>query len=477
MCYAVQGSKTWSVLWLVTAASVPLSVRLFFPLLGTEVLFPAEPLLGLISIRVVVNWLRGTDPLSSLRSALHSTVARLAVAWIGMHIFSSFFSTDPLASWKATFVQMVHVLAFLSIPLVRSGNYTAHWQQRWNWHDAAFLLVIISTLTASAVEGLDRMAVNFAPFPFYKDHTLYAAVLSFVLFHLLAKVDEALVLGRRPVRTASLMVLLIGVAAALVLSYGRGAWLGTFLALFIYGLLRPPRRWAVLFVSTSAVVLLLVVKVLFFGGPWKVHASQSHGTDPVRALRSMTNTTDDTNNIDRLIRWKVSLRMFMHAPLTGIGPGTWQARFEDFITPEERRMFTGDFVLNDAEWDPAVSIGSGIRMRDHGGNVPGNFGSAHSEHLLSLSETGIAGGLWWAIVTVLVLYHTCKTLVIGRQDHRYTVVWCSGLALFTYLVHGVFNNFLEESKAALLFWPSLAILLNGPRLTTTGSPLVRSRPR
>ncbi len=458
MTQVTTGRMALNTLWLVTAVSVPLSVRLFLPSIGTEIIFPAEPLLGLLSLFVVIKWLRSPAPWDELRSTFRTTVARLASAWVLIHIYSAIFSTDPMASWKAVVVQSVYVIALLAIPISGSGGHATVWNVRWNWHDAAFLLVVTSTLTASAIHGLDRMAVNFAPFPFYKDHTLYAAVLSFVLFHVLAKVDDALNERSIRIRTTTLILLLVGLSGALVLSYGRGAWMGTFLALLLYGVLGLPRRWSILLVSTSVVLVLLALFGAPLAGRPQSHASQLHGTGPLRTLRSFTNTTGDSNNIDRLIRWKASIRMFRHAPLTGLGAGTWQDRFEHYITPEERGRISGDFVLDDTKWAPAFGVGSAIRLRDHAGNIPGNFGSAHSEYLLALSETGLFGGLWWLVVVLLVVHHTCRALLRGRQDLRYTLIWCSGLALCAYLTHAFFNNFLDDCKAAFLFWPSLAIL-------------------
>lgn len=452
----------WSMLWFATAASVPLSVRLYLPAVGTEVLFPAEPLLGLLCFIVMVRWFRRPKRWSPLSKAWNNAAVRMATVWIAIHICSALFSSDPLASWKVVLVQTVYVIALLSTPFGEVTSYTPQWERRWEWHDAAFLIVVASALTASAIGGLDRMSVNFAPFPFYKDHTLYAAVLSFVFFHVLSKFEGARTTDEGPFRLLTFTILLIACVAALILSYGRGAWFGTFSALVLYGAFRLPRKWAAAFLFLTVFATLLLVKGSP-GTPSLEQASQRHGVDPLQALRSMTNTTTDSNNIDRVIRWKASIRMFLSAPLAGLGSGTWQNEVERFITPEEQKGLVGIFVVNDTLVKTAASFGDLVHVRDHAGNSPSSFGSAHSEYLLSLAENGIAGGLWWLVVAILVVHRTCRCLASGTQRGSSPLVWSSGLALCAYLGHAFFNNYLDECKAALLFWPSLVILFERPR--------------
>lgn len=448
------------ILWLVVAASVPLSVRVYMPAIGTEVIFPAEPLLGVIAVSAVIRWLRLPAPVEMLRTAMRSTVVRLATAWIALHVFAALFSTDPLASWKVVTVQTVYILALLPFPATgAAGAYVNRWDERRSWHDAALLVIMVPVLTVSAIHGLDRMAVNFAPFPFYKDHTLYAAVLCFVLFRTLGKVDNVWRARSWDGRGIALLLLLAGLVAALTLSFGRAAWIGAFIALLLYAAFRPPWRHALVLTAvliSTAVVTMVGPRAARSGAP----ASHTHGAGPLMALRSITNTATDPNNTDRMLRWRVSWRMFVTAPFTGLGPGTWQDRMEGFLSPAERGSMKGALVVHDEGTRPAFALGGAIWLRDHAGRAAASIGSAHSEYLLALSETGIAGGLWWAVALVLTLLRTGHELIMARRDPSRTAAWACGLALCAYFTQAFFNNFLDDCKAALLFWPCLAVLFN-----------------
>jgi O-antigen ligase len=449
------------VFWLVTAASVPLSVRVFLPAIGTEVIFPAEPMLALIAVRNILWGLASFGAIGALRATMHTLMGKFALAWFALHVISACFSSDPLASWKAALVQAIYLTALAPATVHGMSALRDAWHARRRAHDAAFLLVVAIALTGASITGLDRMDMNFAAYPFYMDHTLYAAVLCFVLFRALGLLEEAL--RERPLgmRSVALIATLLALLAALVLSYSRAAWVGAALALTVHGAARLGAvRTAIL-----GVLIALVTWVHHAGtspGAFmqdqRDYASQDAGMGPMRTLLSISNTESDSNNKDRFIRWKAAWRMFKDDPLTGIGAGTWQARYLHYLDSADARMVLGPAPATLVADEPAMRMGHLLHLRDHAGRARSNPGSAHSEYLLALSELGFGGLLWWAAIIIAVASRMVAFLRARGRGAYPAEAWACGLAMIAYLVHATFNNFLDDCKAAALFWPCLALL-------------------
>jgi O-antigen ligase len=450
------------MLWLITLATVPLSVRAMLPVLGTEIIFPAEPLLASLAAWNITARFRATGLRESVRLLARSRLGWIGVSWIALHATSAVFSSHPLVSWKSTLVQAVYVVALL--PITRGGveALRSAWQGRRQVHDLAFLAVIAFTLTWASIHGLDRMAMNFSAYPFYMDHTLYAAVLCFVLFRFIGLLNDARRDKPRDMRLLCLAVLTAALGLALVLSYSRAAWLGAASAFVLLAFVRAGVKRAILALiglSVTAWLLFTFTPLSAYVSQWRHYASQDHGMGPLRTLLSIANTRSDTNNRDRIIRWKASWRMFKDRPLVGTGAGTWPLHCLSHMTAAEIQQVHGPLPPALPAPVPALRLGEHLHFRDHAGGTASNAGSAHSEYLLALSERGLGGLVWWMVVVGLVSRRTIGHLREAATTSDNAHAWAMGLALIAFLVHAVFNNFLDDCKAAVLFWPCLALLL------------------
>ncbi|MBL0045859.1 MAG: hypothetical protein IPP33_16120 [Flavobacteriales bacterium] len=96
-------------------------------------------------------------------------------------------------------------------------------------------------------------------------------------------------------------------------------------------------------------------------------------------------------------------------------------------------------------------------------------GTAHSEYLLALSETGILGGLFFLLIIALAMRAALGSMdTAATNKARWTLIACC-LAVLAYGVHGFFNNYLEDCKVAFPFWSCLALITlnNSTHLTAT----------
>ena len=188
-------------------------------------------------------------------------------------------------------------------------------------------------------------------------------------------------------------------------------------------------------------ILPLIATVMFlsFGGTTKVEDQFSYNNyeshDPQATLveksMSVTNLNTDVSNIERLNRWVSALRMFEERPFTGFGPGTYQFTYLPF--QEER-------------------LANRLTVTNPDSPPPGSGGTAHSELLLQLGENGI----WTPLLFLFIwLRWTFFGFFIANKQSIHIPLL---LGLSTYFFHMQFNNFLNQSVFAFLFWGTAAYL-------------------
>lgn len=425
----------------------PLSVKVFFVLARTEVVLPVEPLVGLGAVIVCVQLVGRVRSWKDLVPAHPLDLCVLAHwAWMTMGTMAS---TMPWVSMKAMLVRTCYLLVFY-VGLRRtilSQERTMWWAMRA--YALAFVVVVCHVLLR--MDGVfTRSAASFAPFPFYNDHTIYAAAAVFILVFLLVDVSRP-----RPWSTTR-VVLLIGAAilsVALVLSFSRAGWI-CMAAVCCVALLRKFPR-TMLFVGAVA-ALLLTGSTIAYKERWRTlfHGtvdSYSPGAGFGVSLRSMMDIKIDSSNRERLNRWWSAMRMSADRPVLGFGPGTFQFCYHAYQRPEDRTYLTVDTLIPMEAVTRAWSASPNVFVRANPQILFSSGGTAHSEYLLVLAECG-----WPALIlqlAVLVLAFRA-----GWSKRNEPLVAYALMALVAYAVHGIVNNFLDDPKVAALHFSVLAIL-------------------
>ena len=129
--------------------------------------------------------------------------------------------------------------------------------------------------------------------------------------------------------------------------------------------------------------------------------------------------------------------MFLEKPLTGFGVGTFQFQYLSFQLPDETTY---------------ISVYSPY-------NIPqGRGGSSHNEYLLLLSECGIIACIAFVFLLLGAMAIGINNIRRAKNSNVKGLFLSVVLSLFTYIVHGMFNNFLDTDKVAFLFWSSIALL-------------------
>ncbi len=129
--------------------------------------------------------------------------------------------------------------------------------------------------------------------------------------------------------------------------------------------------------------------------------------------------------------------MFKEKPFTGYGIGTYQFKYIPFQKGSEMT----EISVTSAKNNYSQGIG----------------GTAHSEYLLALAEGGLFSSAALIVVALYSLFMGMKLYYQADDSIKYYALMIM-LSLFTYFLHGIFNNFLTTDKASFLVWGGLAAL-------------------
>jgi O-antigen ligase len=346
-------------------------------------------------------------------------------------------SSMPVVSFKHLLARLWFVVVFYFLGTQLFAN--LHNIKKFIWAYVIPLLgVIVYTMVRHAQNGWTQKTAHWVMYPFYNDHTAYAAIIALFLPVMLALSRNTYSeLKNRIVAWLVFLVLLV----AMMFSYTRAAWISLMIAALVYVVFILRVRIWLLFVGG---VLLLI---LFFMFRTEVtmkleKTKEQSSTDFGAHIKSVSNITTDASNLERINRWQSALRMFRERPFLGWGPGTYQFQYAPFQLSKEMT-----FISTNA----------------------GNRGNAHSEYIGPLAESGVLGMLTFILIAALMIYR--GTVLYFRLNDKEAKLIVLGvlLGLITYLIHGTLNNFLDTDKASIPFWGFIAILVAIDVRTQEGS--------
>jgi putative inorganic carbon (HCO3(-)) transporter len=153
------------------------------------------------------------------------------------------------------------------------------------------------------------------------------------------------------------------------------------------------------------------------------HTTEDFG----KRLESAANVTTDASNLERINRWSCAIAMFQERPIVGFGPGTYAFEYARFQEPENLTIISTNF---------------------------GDGGNAHSEYLGPLAEMGFMG-LILVLTLIAAIFYKGITLYNrwpSEKREMKVLILAMILALVTYFVHGILNNYLDTDKAAIPIW-------------------------
>jgi putative inorganic carbon (hco3(-)) transporter len=406
--------------FLALAFLTPLSVNIEEYTDSFGLFIPTEPLLfGLMLLFLMINLRKRIYDVNIWKNPIIWAVS----FYIGWIFITSITSSLPLVSFKFLLARLWFIIPMLflgSIVFQKEVNI-----KRFLWLYAIGMMIAIAyTLVVHASYGFGEKESHWVMWPFFKDHTIYGAM---VAFNLPILVGLYLSKKHSPLVQAVLISFIVLNLVGLYFSYTRAAWLSVIAALGVLGLIYFRIKFSLL-----VYVTLFLGAILFFS--WDsiqmelARNKSEHTTEEFgKRLESAANVTTDASNLERLNRWSCALQMFEERPIVGFGPGTYAFQYARFQEPENTTIISTNF---------------------------GDAGNAHSEYLGPLSEMGVFGLLSMIFIVSAIFYKGIMLYLNwpAEQSEMKVLILSMVLALVTYFVHAFLNNYLDTDKAAVPIW-------------------------
>lgn len=406
----------------------PVSIQLieFVPGSSYDFAIPTEPML--FGMLLLLIYKMAQREIIDTRIINHPVTCAVLfyLFWI---LITSVTSSDPLVSFKYLLVRICFIATFyfLAASIFRKPSNI----KVFLWcYTASMLLVVIYTVSKHIGYGLyDRQVAHSVMNPFFRDHTSYGAILAMLLF---AWGSTAIYSGKNMLLRIFFIVSVGIIVLALIWSYTRAAWISVFCALIVLILVLLKIRFRlIIFMGIVATVILFQQRTNIIETVQRNRQESSSALG--EHLQSVTNITTDESNLERINRWNSAIRMFRERPVFGWGPGTYMFKYAPFQLSNEMTSISTNF---------------------------GDMGSAHSEYLGALAESGVLGLVSFLMVGILSILTGFRVFRRLKKKKLKAITLGMLLGLLTYLIHGILNNFLETDKASALFWGFMAAFVS-----------------
>jgi putative inorganic carbon (HCO3(-)) transporter len=403
-------------IFLSLAFLTPLSVNIEEFTESVGLFLPTEPFFFGFMLLVIFFELRKR---TFSKKTLNHPIVLAAGFYLLIVLISAVTSSNPVVSFKFLLAKL-----WFFIPMLLLGP--VYFKQDKNIVVFIFLFVL-ATVIASVYSLIHHSIYDFGEkeghwvmYPFFKDHTIYGAILALVLPWSIAlffiKKNNLL---QNIVNSLIVIIILV----ALFFSYTRAAWISVIGSFFILVLI----YFRIKLIYLLTIGFLAIGSTFIFWDQIQMELernNEEHTTEEFgNRLQSAANVSTDASNLERINRWSCAIEMFKERPLLGFGPGTYQFEYAQFQQPENLTIISTNF---------------------------GDMGNAHSEYLGALSETGIFG-LLALLILIIIIYYKGIILSYKSKGNRaqQAILLTSIIGISTYIIHAFFNNYLDTDKAAV----------------------------
>tara|TARA_B110000285_G_scaffold109866_1_gene124776 strand:+ start:2691 stop:4127 length:1437 start_codon:yes stop_codon:yes gene_type:complete len=406
--------------FLSLAFLTPLSINIEEYTESFGLYIPTEPLLFGLLILLLLQQTRS--------NLIDRDIWKNPIIWaVSFYLFWIFVTSITSTSPGTSFKYLLSKIWFI-VPLLFFG--TKIFSERKNikifiWlFSISMALAICYTIAVHSTYGFGEEEGHWVMWPFFKDHTIYGSTIAFTV---------PLIFGvyfskkHSPLKQVIIIGICLIILLGLYFSYTRAAWLSVVAALCILAVIKLRIKFSIL--ATIAGLALIALFFSWDGIQMEMARNNAEHTteDFGEKIQSATNVTTDASNLERINRWSCAVAMFQERPIFGFGPGTYAFEYARFQHPDNLTIISTNF---------------------------GNGGNAHSEYLGPLSEMGFIGMLSMLFIVAAIFYKSIKLYIRWPNDDKEmkTLILAMILALVTYFVHGVLNNYLDTDKAAIPIW-------------------------
>jgi len=354
-----------------------------------------------------------------------SVLIYLYLAWM---LITSITSEHPIVSFKflASKIWFITPCYFFVIQLIK--NDFRKIIIFFNSYAFSLGVVIIITTIKAALLGFPERGMHWIMNPFYNDHTAYGAAITFFIPLIMALF---IVDGKTVWKKTYYLIIMAVLCTGLVLSYCRAAWLSIIFALCVVAVIKMRIKWSWLLLGITLIISILYYfsdDILYKMG----RNTQDSSGQLVEHLRSMSNIKTDASNVERLNRWFAAFEMIEERPVVGWGPGTYQFEYAGYQKGKFKTIISTNF---------------------------GTGGNAHSEFIGPCAEMGFPGAIIVILLMTTVIVVGIKAHIRTKDKIPKTLSLFAVVALISYYIHGIMNNFLDTDKLSLPFWSAIAVIV------------------
>jgi len=411
------------ILLLITFLT-PLAINMMDFEWGIGISIPTEPLLIGVFLLFIIKVIFEHNYDGKILKHPVTIAILINLAWI---FLTGLTSQLPLVSFKFLFARLWFVIPmfFVAIPLFKKESNIS----LFAWMYALPLIIVIGyTIFNHQRFGFDEDSGHWVMSPFYNDHTAYGAILA--MFIPVFSGFAISTVKKPATRLVSLAVTCI-LTVALILSYSRAAWVSLGITTVIWLIILMKIKFKYL------VVTFLSLVGLFYLFQFEIidrleKNKQDSSANFLEHIQSISNISSDASNLERINRWQSAIRMFNERPVFGFGPGTYQFEYAPYQRSKEKTT---------------ISTNAGDR------------GNAHSEYFGPLAESGLLGMLTFIGVVLFIIITALRVYKEAENKEIKLLSLVLLLGLFTYLLHGIMNNFLDSDKASIPFWGFVAAIV------------------
>lgn len=351
--------------------------------------------------------------------------------FLGIHLFwiflTSITSLTPIFSFKFLLAKIWYVFSFtLATATFIKGKEDL---KKLFW--AIFiplLFTIIWSLFWHSFSGFHFDKINRSLQPFYRNHVVYANLLTiFLPFLFLARTWYKSGSNKRRIINLGIVVFLIGIYFA----YTRAAYLATFAMLGAYFIINFKAIKITIIASVVAVVFIfnfITNENYYLKYSPSVKTVSQHGlSDIIDATLKGT----DVSSMERIYRWIAAIHMANDRPITGFGPNGFVPNYENYTV----------FIFE--TWISDNKERSGV----------------HNYFLMTLVEQGIAGLLiFLALVFSFFIYGENLFHKLKNTEQKATIKAIM-LSMTAIVVSLVFSDMIEVDKTGSFFFINLALIV------------------
>lgn len=418
-------NKEW--LYALCIFSIPLSVGIELTG-GASVSFPGEVMLAILAVFVLGQLF--SKPEQFRKIVLHP-ISLLVLADFVWMIITALFSDLPMVSFKRVIMRGIFIASLFL--------FTIQWAEKdKNKINYLFLYALGLIIPIGYSEfrhywsGMDFLTNVELCRPFFDEHTIYGAAIAFVIPFVAVAAGNGRAFGFSKGQIVVISTLLIVLLVAEYFAFSRAGLLSLFCSLMMYLFLKLNLRFKHLLMGAFCLLLIAFVFRTPLLEYTKSISYQSNTQNVGEHLLSAGNLNTNVSNLERINRWKSAIRMFNERPITGFGPGTFQFVYGPFQNPSEMTRIS---------------------------TTKGDKGNAHSELFTSLSETGLPGLLLNLLMIFTTIGIAMRAYYHSQNPVVKKVVMAVLLGFITFVIHGLFNSFLDQDKIAGLVFSSMAIIV------------------